>query len=493
MATKQITVPVTGMTCASCANRIERGLKKVEGVEATQVNLANEQATVSFDPRKVGPRQIISTIEGAGYGVITDRIEFPITGMTCASCQARVEKALRRTNGVLEANVNLATERASVEYVPGVADFNTLQAVVEGAGYGVVESPADDPAAHEDVELAARRADVADKRRKLLVALRFGLPLFVLSMAQDLRLIDPWWFGTARQMAHVPGMGEHHQANLNALNWLFLLLATPVQFYAGADFYRNAWKALRHRAANMDTLIALGSSAAYFYSLAVLLFGWLSHVYFETAAVIIALILLGRFLEARARGQTSASIRALMEPQPSTARVLRGGEEAEVSVAEVRAGDIVVVRPGERIPVDGVIASGQSTLDESMLTGESMPVEKRVGDGVTGATINRSGAFQFRATRVGKDTALAHIIRMVQDAQGSKAPVQRLADRVSAVFVPVVIAIALGAFIAWYAATGDFTRALIFGVAVLVIACPCSLAPAAPTARPEVRLASGHV
>ncbi len=482
MATKQLKLPVTGMTCASCANRIERGLKKVPGVEAAQVNLANEQATISFDPQQAQPKNLVSAIEHSGYGVITDHVEFPVTGMTCASCQTRVEKALRKVDGVLQANVNLATERASVEYAPGVADWSTLKAAVAAAGYGVIEPAGEDVAGHEDVEVAARRAEVADQRRKLMVAIAFGLPLFLLAMAQDLKLIDPWWWGSARQMVHVSGMGEHHQANLNALNWLFLILALPVQFYSGADFYRNAWKALRHGAANMDTLIALGSSAAFFYSLAVLLFGWFGHVYFETAAVIITLILLGRFLEARAKSRTSASIRALIGLQPSIARVLRSGVETEIPVSEVRAGEIVAVRPGEKIPVDGVLTAGQSTIDESMLSGESMPVEKHEGDLVTGATVNRSGAFQFRATRVGKETALAQIVRLVQEAQGSKAPVQGLADRISAIFVPIVIAIAVVTFLAWFFATGDFTRALIFAVAVLVIACPCSLGLATPTA-----------
>ncbi len=482
MTTKQLKLPVTGMTCASCASRIERGLRKVSGVEAAQVNLASEQATINFDPQQVQPATLVSTIENSGYGVITEHAEFPVTGMTCASCQTRVEKALRKVDGVLQANVNLATERATVDYAPGVADVAALKAAVENAGYSIIEEHAGDAAAPEDSEALARRAEVADKRRKLIVALGFGLPLFLLSMGQDLRLIEPWWWGSARAMQHVSGMGEHHAAYQNALNWLFLLLATPVQFYAGRDFYRNAWRALRHRTANMDTLIALGSSAAYFYSLAVLALGWTSHVYFETAAVIIALILLGRFLEARAKSQTSAAIKALIGLQPRTARVLRGGVETEVPIAEVRTGDIVAVRPGEKVPVDGVLTSGQSTLDESMLSGESMPVEKRVGDPVTGATINRSGAFQFRATRVGKDTALAHIIRMVQDAQGSKAPVQRLVDRISAIFVPIVIGIALLTFAAWYIVGGEFTQALIFAVAVLVIACPCALGLATPTA-----------
>lgn len=486
MATKQLILPVTGMTCASCANRIERGLKKVGGVEGAQVNLANEQARVHYDPQRVQPTDLVKAVEHAGYGVITDQVEFPVTGMTCASCQGRVEKALRKAEGVIEANVNLATERATVTYAPGVADWSTIKAVVEKAGYGVIETSAPDAAEQEDVEASARRAEVADKRRKLIVAVAFGLPLFALAMARDLGFIAPWltafWAHTEELMGHGGTEIMHYPAYADRLNWLFLALATPVQFYSGRDFYRNAWKALKHGTANMDTLIAIGSSAAYFYSLALLVFALPGHVYFETAAVIIALILVGKYLEARAKSQTSAAIRALMGLQARTARVLRGAQEVEVPIADVRVGEIVLVRPGEKVPVDGIVTSGQSTIDESMLTGESLPVEKRVGDAVAGATVNRSGAFQFRATRVGKETALAQIIRLVQEAQGSKAPVQRLVDTVSSIFVPVVIAIALATFLAWYVVTGSFTQALIFAVAVLVIACPCALGLATPTA-----------
>ncbi|HET9223418.1 MAG TPA: copper-translocating P-type ATPase, partial [Roseiflexaceae bacterium] len=274
----------------------------------------------------------------------------------------------------------------------------------------------------------------------------------------------------------------HYPAAADLLNWLFLALATPVQFYSGIDFYVHAWKALKNKTANMDTLIALGSSAAYVYSVALLLFGLAGHVYFETAALIITLILVGKYLEARAKSQTSAAIRALIGLQPKTARVLRGGVEVEAPLAEVRVGDIVIVRPGEKVPVDGVITSGQSSLDESMLTGESMPVQKRAGDTVIGATLNRTGAFQFRAARVGKDTALAQIVKLVQEAQGSKAPVQRLVDKISSVFVPIVIGIALVTFSTWYLVSGDFTQAMMFAVAVLVIACPCALGLATPTA-----------
>ena len=487
MATKNLILPVTGMTCASCAARIERGLKKVAGVESAQVNLANEQATITYDPQQVQPQGLVAAVENSGYGVISDQVEFPVTGMTCASCSGRVERALRKTDGVIAADVNLATERAAVTYAPGVADFGTLQRAVEAAGYGVIAPTTDDTSDVDDAETKARRGELADKRRKLAVAVAFALPLFVLSMLHDFGIIAPWltpfWAGVEATMGHAGETNPmHYPAAADMWSWLFLTLATPVQFYSGRDFYVHAWKALKARTANMDTLIALGSSAAYFYSIWVLLFGITSHVYFETAALIITLILVGKYLEARAKSQTGAAIRTLIGLQAKTARVLRGGVETELPLAAVRVGDIVAVRPGEKVPVDGVLTSGQSTLDESMLTGESMPVQKRTGDSVTGATLNKTGAFQFRATRVGKHTALAQIVRMVQAAQGSKAPVQRLVDQVSAVFVPVVIGIALVTFAGWFVATGNFTPSLIFAVAVLVIACPCALGLATPTA-----------
>jgi P-type Cu+ transporter len=491
MTTKNLTLPVTGMTCASCANRIERGLKKVNGVETAQVNLASEQATVAYDPQQVQPRDLVAAVERSGYGVISDQLEFAVTGMTCASCINRVEKALKKADGVLDASVNLATERATVTYAPGVADFGTLQAAVETAGYGVIAPTQSNTADAEDGETTARRAELADKRRKLIVAVAFGLPLFLLAMARDFGLIAPWltpfWAALEAKMDAAGGnvggsMIMHYPARADLLNWLFLLLAAPVQFYSGRDFYIHAWKALKARTANMDTLIALGSSAAFFYSVALMAFNLSGHVYFETAAVIIVLILVGKYLEARAKSQTGAAIKALMGLQAKTARVLRAGVEAEVPLSELRVGEIVVVRPGEKVPVDGVITSGQSSLDESMLTGESMPVQKRTGDTVIGATLNRTGSFQFRATRIGKDTALAQIVRMVQEAQGSKAPVQRLVDQISAVFVPIVIGIALVTFATWYLVSGDVTQAMMFAVAVLVIACPCALGLATPTA-----------
>jgi P-type Cu+ transporter len=416
-------------------------------------------------------------------------IEFPVTGMTCASCSLRVEKALKKTPGVTSVAVNLASEQATVTFSPEVTDFNALKATVERAGYGVVE-PSSAEESVEDAEANARAAELADKTRRLFVAVALSVPLFIISMYRDFGLIAPWLIEPwATAMAdHSPGtpmatMEMSYPAYADMLNWLLLALATPVQFYSGWPFYVHAFKALRARTANMDTLIAMGSSAAYFYSLGLIVSGLSGHVYLETAALIITLILVGKYLEVRAKSQTGAAIRALIGLQPRTARVLRGGQELDVPIAEVRKGEMVIVRPGEKIPVDGTIISGRSTIDESMLTGESLPVEKKEGDTVTGATINRSGSFQFRATRVGKETALGQIIRLVQQAQGSRAPVQRLVDRVSSIFVPIVIGIALATFLSWYLLGGvGFTQALIFAVAVLVIACPCALGLATPTA-----------
>jgi len=487
MAEQEVTLPITGMTCASCVRRVEKAIAKLPGVAEASVNLATEQAAVRFDPAQAGPQQIRAAVEAAGYGVVSDQAELPITGMTCASCVNRVEKALRRVPGVLEASVNLSSETASVTYTPASTGFAELKAAVERAGYGVIEAPGGAEHAPEDVEAAARAAELADKRRKLTVAVALGLPLFVLSMARDFGLIQPWltpfWAANEALMAHDGANVHHYPASADILNWIFLALATPVQFFSGRDFYVHAWKALKARTANMDSLIALGSSAAFFYSVWLLLSGGVGHVYFETAALIIALILVGKYLESRAKSQTSAAIKALVGLQPKTARVLRGGAEVEVPIAEVRAGEILAVRPGEKVPVDGVITQGGSAVDESMLTGESLPVEKHAGDAVTGATLNRSGAFQMRATRVGRDTALAQIIRLVQQAQGSRAPVQRLVDQVAAVFVPAVIVVALLTFLGWYF-VGDvgFREAMIFAVAVLVIACPCALGLATPTA-----------
>ncbi len=395
----------------------------------------------------------------------------PVTGMTCANCVATVERALGRTEGVAEASVNFASERATVRFDPTKVREDELRArvthAIEDAGYGVVDAA---PQEMEDAEAAARRAEILDQTRKFWTGVAFALPLFVLSMARDFALVGPW--------AHAPWV-----------NWLMFALATPVQLWVGWDYYRGGWKSLRNGSANMDVLVAMGSSVAYVYSVVVAV-GLTSgssalgdHVYFETAALIITLIKLGKLLEVRAKGETGAAIRELMGLRAKTARVLREGVETDVPADEVVVGDVVLVRPGERIPVDGVVLDGRSAVDESMLTGESMPVEKAPGDTVVGAAMNREGALRLRATRVGAETALAQIIRLVRQAQGSKAPIQRLADRVAAVFVPAVIVVAGGTFLTWWLVAGaGFTPSLVRMVAVLVIACPCALGLATPTA-----------
>jgi Cu+-exporting ATPase len=461
----RLTLPITGMTCANCAFTVERSLKKTAGVSDAAVNFATEQASVVFDPALLKPAELVKRVEDAGYGVVTARVELPITGMTCANCAATVERTLnRKVDGVVEANVNFATERATVEYVPGVASVAAMIQAIEAAGYGVVQAAGDTEQPLEDVEAQARQAEITDQTRKFWVGVGFALPLFLFSMARDFNLLGTW--------SHAPWV-----------NWFFLFLATPVQFYTGWDYYVGSYHALRNRTANMDVLVAMGSSVAYVYSLVVLLFpAEGQHVYFETSAVIITLIKLGKLLEARAKSQTGEAIRKLMGLRAKTARVVRDGAEADIPVEQVRVGDLVVVRPGERIPVDGVVVEGHSAVDESMLTGEPIPVDKSTGDEVIGATINKQGLLKFEATRVGAETALAQIIRMVQEAQGSKAPIQRLADQVAGVFVPIVLVIATITFAIWWIASGDFTTAMIRLVAVLVIACPCALGLATPTA-----------
>ncbi len=470
MAEKQVTLPVKGMHCANCSTTIERNLKKLPGVTSANVNYATEQATVIFDPGLLGEDAIVNKIKDVGYDVATARVELPIVGMTCANCALTIERTLsKKTPGVVSAVVNFATEKATVEYIPGVATRADLVAAIARAGYGVADAT-DASAPLEDVEQAARAAEIAQQTRKFWIGVAFALPLFLFSMARDVGLLGHW-------------------AHAAWANWLMWALATPVQFYVGWDYYVGGFKALRNGAANMDVLIAMGSSAAYFYSLPVtvaLTLGTTAlgeHVYFETAAVIITLIKLGKLLEARAKGQTSAAIKKLMGLRARTARVVRDGQEIDIPVEQVRVGDLVLVRPGEKIPVDGVVVEGRSAVDESMLTGESMPADKKPGDAVIGATINRQGLLKIEARKVGADSVLAQIIRLVQEAQGSKAPIQRLADQVSAIFVPVVIGIALVTLLVWWFGVGvGFTPAMIRMVAVLVIACPCALGLATPTA-----------
>jgi P-type Cu+ transporter len=463
MATKQVTLPVTGMTCANCSLTIERNLKRLDGVQAVTVNLATEKASVAYDPAAVNQGQFLALIRDIGYDVATAKAELPITGMTCANCALTIERTLKRLDGVVSANVNLASERASVEYLPGVVSLKAIQQAIRDAGYDVVVPGEGENA--EDVERTAREAEIRDQTRKFWIGVAFSVPLLLLSMARDFGLLGMWahdaWF-----------------------NWLLLALATPVQFYVGADYYVGGFKSLRAGSANMDVLVAMGSSAAYFYSIAVLLFPSIGgHVYFETSALIITLIKLGKMLEARAKGRTSEAIKKLMGLRPKTARVVRDGVQADVPIGSVELGDVVIVRPGEQMAVDGVVVKGRSAVDESMLTGESLPVDKKPGDEVIGGTINKQGMLEFEATRVGAQTVLSQIIRLVEEAQGSKAPIQRLADRVSGVFVPAVIAAALVTFLGWLILGGvGFTQSMIYMVAVLVIACPCALGLATPTA-----------
>ncbi len=463
MSDDKITLPVTGMTCANCAMNIERTLKKLSGVSDAQVNFAAERAAVSFDPEQLHVKDVITQIKGSGFSVPTQKMELAVTGMTCANCAANIERALnKKVSGVVKASANFASERVALEYIPGVADLPDMIRAIEAAGYGVITP--EDTSDEEDAEQHAREAEIRDQTRKFIVGVIFALPLFVFSMARDFNLIGAW----------------SHAA---WVNWFFWALATPVQFYTGWDYYINGFKSLKNKSANMDVLVAMGSSVAYFYSLALLIFPVLGqHVYFETSAVIITLIKLGKMLESRTKGRTGGAIRKLIGLRPKTATIIENDAEKEIPIARVQLEDTVLVRPGERIPVDGIVIEGISSVDESMLSGEPLPVDKDVGDKVVGGTINGEGLLQFKAAAVGKDTVLAQIIRLVQEAQGSKAPIQALADKVAAIFVPTIIGLAIVVFLAWWGISGEFVPAMIRLVAVLVIACPCALGLATPTA-----------
>jgi Cu+-exporting ATPase len=467
MSETRIDLPVVGMSCANCAAAVERTLnKKVPGVKSAAVNFGTESATIEFDPDQVDLTAIADAVAKAGCQVVLPykRVDLPVVGMTCAQCAATVERTLnKKVPGVKSAAVNFGTESATVEFDPSQVDLTAMAEAVAKAGYQLIVP--DEDAGTEDPEQLARAAELAMQRRTFLVGLVFTIPLFFLSMSRDFSLLGAW--------AHAPWM-----------NWCFFALATPVQFYTGWGYYVGGFKSLRAGGANMDVLVAMGSTTAFLYSLAVLLFpGIGDHVYFETSALIITLIKLGKLLEARAKGQASAAIRQLMDLAPSVAHLEQSpGVEKDVPTDQVRPGQVVVVRPGERIPVDGEVVSGKSAVDESMFTGESIPVDKTEGATVFGATVNLEGRLKVRATGVGAETALAQIIRLVKQAQGSKAPIQRLADRVSAVFVPTIIVIALVTFGVWWAASGSFVEGMIRMVAVLVIACPCALGLATPTA-----------
>lgn len=454
MAIKKVTIDVLGMTCAACSARVEKALKKQDGVIDTSVNLLQQKANVEFDDEKLRIQDLVNTIEKTGYQVPLERKTLLIEGMTCAACSTRVEKVLNKVDGVTFASVNLSTNKAVVEFPSGAVEDEVLIKAVDKAGYKA------------EVEVERNVDREKEMREKEIKSLKTS---FILSAIFSLPLFSAMFFHMA---------GSH---NILTNGYFQLVLTTFVQFAIGSRFYIGAYKSLRGGGANMDVLVAMGTSAAYFYSLYNLIVG-VHEFYFEASAIVITLILLGKTFEAVAKGRTSEAIKKLIGLQPKTARVIRDGVEVDLPIENVKIGDIIVVRPGEKIPVDGVIVEGNSSIDESMITGESIPVDKSVGDEVIGATINKFGFFKFQATRVGKDTVLSQIVKLVEDAQGSKAPVQRLADRISGIFVPIVIGIALITFIGYYLIQGNFNTGLINAVAVLVIACPCALGLATPTA-----------
>jgi len=540
---KDATFAITGMTCASCSAVVEKVVGKTAGVESVTVNLATEKMSVRFDAAAIDEDGLAAVVKKAGYGAIllsgggsaatpaptaappaskidpdavcpimpadvpeaapapaytpanTATITLALMGMTCASCSAVIEKTLNRVPGVAAASVNLAMETGTVTFDPAKVGVEQLVAAVKNAGYDAmlkVDTAPGSAAPAEDAQKVAQLKHTKHQQFLLVFSLIFAVPTLLISMVPPFMTIVPaavaTWLANTIGGAWDPMM---------VLKYMAFALTTPVQFYAGAQFYRGLWHALKRRSGNMDTLIALGTSAAYFYSVAATFVPALEGqpVFYETAGLLITFVLIGKLLEASAKGKTSDAIKKLMGLAAKTARVVRGGEEVDVPIEQVVAGDLVVVRPGEKVPVDGLLIEGRSSVDESMLTGESIPVEKNVGDSVIGATMNKLGSFRFRATKVGKDTALAQIVKLVEDAQGSKAPVQRFADRISAVFVPAVVGAAVLTFLVWlfvvpnfvdaatfYAAATPFVRALLAGTAVIVIACPCALGLATPTA-----------
>ncbi len=465
---ERIDLPITGMSCASCAARIEKGLGSMEGVSQATVNLAVEKATVLFHPEQTDLSNLIEKVKDLGYGIPVERIILPVHGMTCASCVNKVEKTILSLKGVIKANVNLATERAAIEYIPTLVSIKDFKKAIQEAGYQVLDVQEGDMVEQERL---AREQELFWLKVKFISGVLLLVPILLLMYGAS--FFERW-------------IGLSQKTNF----FLQFLLATPVQFWAGRQFYVGAWKAARHKTSDMNTLIAVGTSAAYFYSLTVTFFphlimvrGLMLDVYFDTSAAIIVLILLGRFLEARAKGKTSEAIKKLIGLQPKTARVIRNGKEMDIPVSEVSVGDLVVVRPGEKIPVDGMVREGYSSVDESMVTGESLPVEKKVGDKVIGGTINKTGTFKFEATRVGKETVLAQIVQLVQEAQGSKPPIARMVDVIASYFVPIVIGIAILTFILWsiFGPPPALTYAFLNFIAVLIIACPCALGLATPT------------
>ena len=465
MSTEESTLQISGMTCTACASRVEKGINKMAGVDHANVNFALEQLTVEYDPAETNTNEFKKEIEKIGYGVIEEKIEFDISGMTCAACATKIEKVISKMAGVSHANVNFALETIAVTYNEKEVQPAEMTARVKKLGYEL--KPKED--GQEKID--HKQAEIRKQTQKFILSAILTFPLL--------------W----TMVVHFSFLSFIYLPDIFMNPWFQLALATPVQFIVGAQFYKGAYTSLKNKSANMDVLVALGTSAAYFYSL-YLSFEWMNagsvgepELYFEAAAVIITLILLGKLFEVRAKGKTSQAIQKLLDLQAKTARILRNGQEQEIPIEEVLEGDILIVRPGEKIPVDGEIKTGESAIDESMLTGESIPIDKVPGDKVIGATINKNGSLQINATKVGKDTALAQIVKVVEEAQGSKADIQRLADRISGIFVPIVVLIAVATFLVWYfiVVPGDFRASLIPMISILVIACPCALGLATPT------------
>ncbi|MEK5208895.1 heavy metal translocating P-type ATPase [Psychrobacillus sp. FSL H8-0510] len=461
--TKETSLQITGMTCAACATRIEKGLNKMDGVEVANVNLALEKSLIKYNPEKLSNKDFEQKIQDLGYGVVKENKEFVITGMTCAACSTRIEKGLNKLEGVTLANVNLALENATVEYNPAQISVADIIGRVEKLGYGAINK--------EDEKQAVdyREQAIQKQKKKFIISAILSLPLL--------------W----TMVGHFSFTSFIYMPEFLMNPWVQMALATPVQFIIGRQFYVSAYKALRNGSANMDVLVVMGTSAAYFYSVyqAIITTGehHTANLYFETSAVLITLIILGKLFEAKAKGRSSEAIKKLMGLQAKTALVIRNETEIEIPLAEVVTGDTILVKPGEKIPVDGEVVEGNTAIDESMLTGESIPVDKAIGDALFGSTINKNGFLKMKATKIGRDTALAQIIKVVEDAQGSKAPIQRLADKISGVFVPIVIGIAILTFLVWiiWVNPGEVTPALEALIAVLVIACPCALGLATPT------------
>jgi Cu+-exporting ATPase len=467
--TKQVILPIKGMTCANCVATIERNVKKIDGVEDIAINISSERAAVSFNKSEVQIKDIVERIKRVGYDVAAAEGEFILKISPDSSDAVRIRRELGKTEGVLSVDVNLSSDKIFVRYIPTILSQKDIRNLLKKIGFGVMVLGGETV----DQEELARKKEIRKQKYLLIIGLIFTIPLFILSMSRDFGIIPSQ-------------IGEQI-----SLNWIMLFLATPVQFYVGAQYYEGAFKSLRNGSANMDVLIAMGSSVAYFYSLLIILGILNGHIYLETAAVIITLIRLGKYLEANAKGRTGEAIKKLLNLQPKVANVLRGDTEVQIKAEDVIVGDLMIVRPGEKIPVDGVVIQGESLVDESMLTGESLPNEKKIGDNVIGSTQNTNGILKIEATRVGKETTLSQIINLVESAQGSKAPIQRLADQVSSIFVPIILALALVTFLVWYFLfpnmdlinnTDILARALINAVAVLVIACPCAMGLATPTA-----------